>query len=197
MGVGPFRIAAMCSIPRLPKFPSNDSSSLFLHAIFVEDQPDDLRALWIYCQATILYIIAQERPSKHYPLLHPPGLSPLHPGRRFSALLLGNRSHDGQPKLGVRLQSTDPVVHKQNTYPQCFQLSGVGDGVQYISRKTADLLGKDQVKFPQMGVGNHSFEGGSFLRRRSGDSFVGIDFIQLPVWLAVDVLLKISLLALK
>ena len=177
--------------------PGDDGGAFFLYAVLTENLPDDFRALRVDAHLPVLHIVAQQGPAEHHPLLHPPGLSPLHPGRRFSALLLGNRSHDGQPKLGVRLQSTDPVVHKQNTYPQCFQLSGVGDGVQYISRKTADLLGKDQVKFPQMGVGNHSIEGGSFLRRRSGDSFVGINLVQFPVRLAVDVLLKISLLALK
>ena len=48
-----------------------------------------------------------------------------------------------------------------------------------------------------MGVVNHPVEGRPLLGGRAGDALVCIDLIQLPVRLAVDVLLKIALLRLK
>ena len=120
------------SVARLPQLPGDHRGSLLLHAVLVKDQAYQLRALWICCQASILYIIAQQGTAEHHPLLHPPGLAPLHPAGGLAALLLGDGAHNGQPKLGVRLQGADAVVHKQYAHTQGLQLPGIGDGVQDV-----------------------------------------------------------------
>ena len=189
--------APVGSVARLPQLPGDHRGSLLLHAVLVKDQAYQLRALWICCQASILYIIAQQGTAEHHPLLHPPGLAPLHPAGGLAALLLGDGAHNGQPKLGVRLQGTDAVVHKQYAHTQGLQLPGVGNGVQDVPGEAAHLLGEDELKLSHAGVGDHLVERRPLFGGGAGDPLVGVDLVQLPLRLAVDVCPEIPLLALK
>ncbi len=48
-----------------------------------------------------------------------------------------------------------------------------------------------------MGVGDHAVERRPLFCGGSGDALVGVDLVQLPIRLAVDVLLEVALLALE
>ena len=197
MAVGPFDVAAIGGVPRLPQLPGDDGSPLLLNAVLPEDQPHQLGPLGVDGHAAVFHIIAQQRPSEDHSPLHLPGLTPLDPGGRLAALLLGDGAHDGKPQLRVRLQGVDGVVHKQDTHAQPSQLPGVGNGVQDVSGETADLLGDNQPEFPHVGVVNHPVEGCPLFGGCARDALVSVDLIQLPVRLAGDVLLEIALLRLK
>ena len=197
VSIGPFCVPGQRFVSRFPQFPGNNGSALLFYAVLVENELNQLRPCRIYCNVPPLYIIAQQRPAKHHSLLHPPGLAPLHPAGGLAALLLGHGAHDGQPKLRVRLQGVDAVVQEHYPHSQGFQLPGVGDGIQNVPGEPAHLFGEDELELSHMGVGDHAVECRTLFCGGAGDALVGVDLVQLPVRLAVDVFLEVALLALE
>ena len=106
-------------------------------------------------------------------------------------------THDGQPQLCIQFQSADAVIHEKNADAQGFQFSCVADGIQDVSGEPADFLGDDQAELTHFGVADHTVELDSLFCAGSGDTFIGVDPIQFPVRLPVDVLLEIPLLGFK
>ena len=193
----PFCFSGRTAISCLPQLPGDDGGPFLLDAVLAEDQPDKLRFLRLYLYLSILYLIPQQRTAENHAPLHLAGLAPFHPGRGFPTLLLGHRGHDRQPELRVGIQGADAVVHEKHPYPQRLQLPGVGNGVQNISGKTADLFGDDQLKLSFTGVADHAFELLPLFRGGAGDPLVGVNLIQLPAFTVFDKFFKIPLLCLK
>ena len=70
-------------------------------------------------------------------------------------------------------------------------------GVHRVAGETADLLGHDQVDLPQLRRVEHFIELHALAGGRAGDALVGIDALQDPIRLTLDVITEISLLGLK
>ena len=69
--------------------------------------------------------------------------------------------------------------------------------VHRVAGETADLLGHDQVDLSQFCRVEHFVELHALAGRCAGDALVGIDALQDPIRLTLDVIAEISLLGLK
>ena len=197
MAVGPFGISTIGQEACFPELPCDDRGPLLFDSILVEDQANQRSALRFHCHVSIFDIVAKHGSSEYDSPLHLPGLSPFYPRGCFAALLLRDRAHDTEPQLRVRLQCADAVVHEQNPYANLPQLSSIGNRVQNVSGKSADLLCDNQLEFSHVGIVDHAVEGSPLFSGRTCDAFVSIDLIQFPVRLPFDVLFEVAPLALK
>lgn len=57
--VGPFGVAVIGGVPRLPQLPGNDGSPLLFDAVLLENQPNQLGPLGIDGHLSVLDIVAQ------------------------------------------------------------------------------------------------------------------------------------------
>ena len=193
----PLAAAAVRSIPRPGQEAGQGGGAHLLHGIFLKNQPDQLRALRLDGEAAVLYLVAQQGPAEDHALLHPAGLPPDHPAGGFAALVLGHGGHDGQAQLAVAVHGVDMVGDKFHRHANPLELPGIAERVHDIAGKPADLLGENQLKLPLKGVLHHPVELDALPGAGAGDSLVGIDGIQRPVWISFDVGPEILLLGRK
>ena len=78
-----------------------------------------------------------------------------------------------------------------------FEVTGVIYAVERISRKTGNLFRNYQVKVSVFRTGYHSVKLFPLFCARSRNAFIGKNLIQLPIWIALDILPEIALLAFK
>ena len=112
-------------------------------------------------------------------------------------LLIFAQRPEATAVASMEVWNADAVVHKENANAQGFQLSRVANGVQDVSGEPADLFRDNQLEFAHFGIADHAVELGSLLCTGAGDALVGVDPVQLPVRLAVNVLLEVPLLGFK
>ena len=163
----------------------------------MKDLLHDLGTLRIDGYYPIRHIVSQQRASKHHPLLHLSCLSPFDPLRGFAALLLSQGGHKRQPQLSLLLSGVDVVNEEKDTDSISAQFPGIGQGVQRVPGKPADLLGEDQIQLSRPGCGDHGIELGALSGAGAGDPLVRIDILERPLWIALDIRLEVPLLTFK
>ena len=163
----------------------------------MEDEPDNFRALRVDGHFAANHVVTQQRAAKNDALLHAAHLPPFGALRGLAALILRDGTHDRQPKLAIVGAGIQAVIEKQHADAAPPQLAGDLQCVHRVATKTADLLGHDQVDLAQLRRMEHFVELHALVGRCAGDALVGIDALQLPIRLALDVLAEIPLLRFK
>lgn len=172
MAVAPFGISAVGSVTGLTQLPCDHRGSFLLDAVFVEDQLYQFGSFGVDADLAVLHIVTQHRRAKYHATLHLSGLTPGHSGGGLTAFLLGDGTHDGQPKFGVRVLGAEAVIHENYVDAEGFQLTGISDGVQVVSGKSADFLGDDQLELAHIGIVDHTVKLRTLLGGRAGDTLV-------------------------
>ena len=163
----------------------------------MEDEPDNFRALRVDGHFAADHVIAQQRAAKNDALFHAARLPPFGAFRGLSALVLRNGAHDRQSKFPIVGAGIQAVIEKQHADAASPQVTGDLQGVHRVAGETADLLGHDQVDLSQFRRVEHFVELHALAGRCAGDALVGIDALQDPIRLTLDVITEISLLGLK
>ena len=101
-------------------------------------------------------------------------LACLDPLGDFAAFLLGEGSHDGEPKLTIAVHGPDIVLHEVHFHTDVLQFSCSHQGVHRVSCEAADLTGHDQVELSRTGIFQHFQKGRSLLRLGAGDALVDL-----------------------
>ena len=163
----------------------------------MEDEPNNFCALRVDGHFAADHVIAQQRAAKNDALFHAARLPPFGAFRGLSALVLRDGAHDRQSKLPIVGAGIQAVIEKQHTYTPLPQVTGDLQRVHRVAGETADLLGHDQVDLSQFCRVEHFVELHALAGRCAGDALVGIDALQDPIRLTLDVITEISLLGLK
>ena len=163
----------------------------------MEDEPDNFRALRVDGHFAANHVVTQQRAAKNDTLLHAAHLPPFGAFRGPSAFVLCEGTHDRQPQLPIVGAGIQAVIQKQHADAAPTQLAGDLQSIHRVAGETADLLGHDQVDLPQLRRVEHFIELHALAGGRAGDALVGIDALQDPIRLTLDVITEISLLGLK
>ena len=163
----------------------------------MEDEPDNFCALRVDGHFAADHVIPQQRAAKNDALLHAAHLSPFGALRGLATLILRDGTHDCQSKLPIVGAGIQAVIEKQHTYAPPTQVTGDLQGVHRVAGETADLLGHDQVDLPQLRRVEHFIELHALAGGRAGDALVGINALQDPIRLTLDVIAEIPLLRFK
>lgn len=134
-------------------------------------------------ERAVLYAVTEQISSEDDALFHASGLSPLDALGCLAAFLLCDACHQCKPKLPVGVSGINVIKGKKHADSEIFQLSGVGEGIDGISGKAADLLRKDQIHFAASGGFDHGVKSGTLLGLGSADALIIIDMGELPVFL--------------
>ena len=78
-----------------------------------------------------------------------------------------------------------------------FQFTGVIYTIKGVSRKTGNLLGDNQIKVAVLGARYHTVKLFALLCVRARNALIGKNLIKLPIWIALNILSEIPLLAFK
>ena len=163
----------------------------------MKDEPDNFRALRVDGHLAADHIITQQRAAKDDALLHTARLPPFRAFRGPSAFVLCEGTHDRQPQLPIVGAGIQAVIEKQHADAAPTQLAGDLQRVHRVAGETADLLGHDQVDLSQLRRMEHFIELHALAGGCAGDALVGIDALQDPIRLTLDVIAEISLLRFK
>ena len=74
-------------------------------------------------------------------IIHRGLLTAFHTDGSFTAFILGQGRHDGEPKLTITVEGFDAIIDKVDFYPMFFQHPSVLQGVHGISCETGYLTG--------------------------------------------------------
>lgn len=132
--------------------------------------------------------------AEHTALLDGLAAAELHAGGNLAAFVLGDAGHDGEPQLTVRVQGVDAVVHEKHAHVPAQQVAGVGEGINGVAGKTADLLGEDQVEAAFLAVLDHLQKVLTLADAGAADALVDIAWHKRPPFDALDLLGEVGLL---
>lgn len=132
--------------------------------------------------------------AKYAPLLDGLAAAEFHAGGNLAALVLGDAGHDGEPQLAVRIQGVDAVVHKKHAHVPAQKVAGVGERIDGVAGKAADLLGKDQVEAALFAVLDHLQKMLTLADAGAADAFVNIARHKRPPLDTLDLLGEVGLL---
>ena len=118
------------------------------------------------------------------PLPHAPG----YVLRNRTALFLGKAGHYRNQQLTFGVKGPDVFLLEIDLHTGFFQFSDGGQAVDRISGKAADRLGDDQVDLSSQGILDHLIETVTAFCAGAGDALVSVDFNELPIGVAQDVL---------
>ena len=149
--------------------------------IHIVDKPDRLSLLRVDDHFLAHTVIAQDvAVSVDHAVVHGSLLTAFHTDRSLAAFILGQSSHDGEPKLTITVECFDAVIDEVHLDTMLPQHSGVLQGVYGVSCEPGNLTGDDHIKLVLPGILHHAHKFRALFCGSAGDTLVDILTDQFP-----------------
>lgn len=90
-------------------------------------------------------------------------------------------SHDGKPQLTIAVHGIDIVGYELHCHSDSFQLSGIAEGINNITRKSTDFFGENKLEPAFMGIPYHTVKLPTFSCAGTRYPLISVNFIQIPI----------------
>lgn len=185
-GIMMYACAVAPAVAFVVQYILNFAYAVLARGVLLKDKAHHFRLALVYSKAAVLFVVAENAVVAHYVAVFDSTLvSPADALGQLAHLVCSDTGHYGKAQLAVGVYGADIVILKKHPHTRSEQLTGVGQAVNSVTGKTADLLGEYEVERARLAVLDHAHKIGAVDGVLSADAVdVALDIS--PVFIALD-----------